>query len=191
MTMASMGSNILGGGIKAFGALFGGDAKSDQYKYQAAVARANAEIERRNSEYALFTGGQEARRQGMKDRFKIGQTTVLQAGRGIDINSGSAASVRDSQRQLSYEDQNTIRDTAARKAYGHRVSASMKEAEAQMADKAASKSKMASYIEAAGSILGSATSVASKWTEASQMGIFGGSEPAYADLRTSDDYYYG
>jgi hypothetical protein len=189
--MVSMGASAGGGLLKGFGALFGGDAKSEQYKYQAAVAQANAKIAQQNSDYALFSGGHAARQQGMKDRFKIGQTRVLQSGRGIDINTGSAADVRESQRQLSYEDQSTIRDTAARKAYGHRVEGAMKTAEGKMLESAAKQSKVAGYIDAAGSLLGSATSVASKWTEASQLGIFGGSEPAYADTRTSDDYYYG
>lgn len=175
MTVASMGTNVLGGVIKGVGSIFGGSAKSSMYKYQAGVAQANAEIARRNAQYTRTVGEREAQRVGMKSRFDIGQQMVVQSGRGLDVMSGSALATRESQEEIGAHDQATVRSNAMRRAYGYEVEAVNKQNEAKMYGKAAQRSRLASFLEAGGSILGSATSVASKWMEASQMGIFGDS----------------
>lgn len=167
-----MGASVLGGAVNTAGALWGGQAKSNMYKYQAGVARINANIARKNAEYSRYMGEHEAQRVGMKGRFEQGQTKVAQSSRGLDVNSGSAEALRDSQGELSRHDQTVTRATAARRAYGFDVEATNKEAEARMAETSADNAKTASYFEAAGSILGTASSVSSKWLDASRLGIF-------------------
>lgn len=190
MVMASMGANILGGVTKAVGSILGGESKSSMYKYQAGMARANAEIARRNAEYSRTVGEREAQRVGMKSRFEAGNIISAQSGRGLVVGEGSAGRVVQSQGDIGRHDQSTVRANAMRRAYGYDVEAANKEAEANMYGKSAQRSKLASYIEAGGSILGSAASVSSKWMEASQLGVFGGGSGGDIRYGPSPDFPY-
>src|SRR6185436_3601075 len=98
--------------------------------------------------------------------------TVAQAANGFDVNSGSNVETRDSTAALGRMDAGVIREEAGRKAYGYRIKAASEEAEAQANEMAAVNAKKAAKIQAIGTILGTAGSVASKWTQGSQS--FGG-----------------
>lgn len=175
-TLASIGTgaSILGGITSAVGKIFGGESQSSMYKYQAGVARINQQINLQNADYSRHVGEVEAQRLGMKTRQEIGTTKVVQSGRGLDVNSGSAADVRGSQQALGQHDEDTVRANAMRKAYGYDVEASKNAAQAGMYDKASSNAKTAGYIEAGASLLSTAASVSDKWLKASQVGVYGG-----------------
>ena len=167
--VGSAGSGVLG----AAGNILGGLGKSSAYEYQAGVAQVNQKIAAQNAAYARYTGEFEAQRSGMKSRYETGQTKVIQSGRGLDVNFGSPAAVRESQENLGRQEQTTIRSTAARRAYGFDVEAEKQRTAAQMYRQAGANEEIAGYIGAAGSILGAASSVSSKLLEASRMNIPG------------------
>lgn len=171
LSQIGTGATVLGGVTGAVSKLFGGKAQSDMYQYQAGMAEINRQIKVRDAAYTRHAGELDAQRVGMKERFEEGQTKVLQSGRGLDVNTGSPADVRESMGDIGRQDQATIRASAARKAYGFDVEAEKYAAQGSMMRTAAKKAKTSAGIEAMGSLLGAATGVASKWLDASRVGI--------------------
>lgn len=176
-----MAASAGGGALGVVGSLFGGAAKSAQYKYQAGVAKVNADIARQNAEYAIRSGETEARQSGMKTGATIAKQTVGQAANNLDITSGSPEQVRESTHSLGMEDQSTIRENAGRKAYGQLTEAAVQDANAKMYGRASTTAKIASYIDAGSSFLSSASSVSSKWLQGQQLGMWGGQPTILGD----------
>jgi len=199
VTMAAIGigSSIASAGLGAYSALESGDAKSKAFEYQAGVAQINASIARDNADKALYTGEQQAMRLGMGQRDRMGKITVAQAASGIDINSGSPAAVRNSQATVDRMDQEQVRENASRKAYGHLVEAEGHKRSGEMARSAGADAEWAGKIGAATSILGGVSSVSSKWSQGTQVGLFGGSGGASPGMHPYDEAivrgssYYG
>lgn len=172
MAAVSIGTSLIGGGITAAGQAQAGASNAAQYKYRAGVAELNAKIARQNSDYAIEAGGTQAERAGLTTGFTIARQKVAQSGNGFDVNSGSAAAVRDSTRDIGIVDQNTIRTNAGRKALSFRNQAIGLDAEAQGSLMAGENAKTAARYAVAGTLIGTASSVASKWAQGSQ--VFGG-----------------
>ena len=173
---AGMGMTAAGGILGAVGSLFGGQAKSKSLKYQAGVAQMNALVAKQNAEWAIRSGESEALKSGRTTGQMIGQQKVAQAAGNLDVSRGSPAAVRESQHEIGLIDQDTIRTNAGRRAYGFEVEAANQEAQAKVSMAAAKTAKTASFIDAGSSLLSSGSSVASKWLQASQVGMFGGGE---------------
>lgn len=172
LATVGMGASAAGGGLGIFSSLFGGQAKSDMYKYQAGVARINEDIAAKNAAYAREAGEVTAQRSGMATRFKVGQERAVQAASGIDASSGSAVQVRTDEERIGQQDMATIRANAARKAYGYQVEGVSEEAKARMAETSGEAAKTEGYINAFGSLLGTASSVSSKWLQANKYGVY-------------------
>lgn len=174
-SIAALGlvSTIAGGAMSASGAAAKGQADSQMYGYKAGLANLNAQINRQNADYAVASGGVNARRSGMNTGFTVANQKVAQAASGIDVNSGSAALTRESQREVGRMDQATIRTNAGREAQSFENRARGLDAEADLNLLAGRNAKTASNYTVAGSILGTAGSVSSKWLQASQVFGFG------------------
>lgn len=173
MAGTSMALSASGGILGAFGANASGKAQAAQATYQSGLASINQKIAKQNADYARAAGEAEAQQSGMKTRAIIGRTRAIQGASGLDVNRGSALKVRESQADLGAQDAATIRHNAARKAYGYEVEALNKGAQADIYGMAAKNAKTASKYAVASSIIGGASSVADKWSKASQYGIFG------------------
>lgn len=171
-TAISIGTSAIGSMLSAQGAAYEGESKGRMYDYQAGVSRINAKLKEQDADYARYVGDIEAERKGMETRFKVGQTKAIQAGSGLDVNFGSPATVRESEEELGRFDQDIIRSDAARRAYGFGVEASREKAQAGVYDVAASESRRAGRMGRYTSLLSGATSVADRWTRASQLGMF-------------------
>src|SRR5229473_3599962 len=174
IAMIGMGTSAAGGIVGAIGSAFSGESNARMYEYQANVARMNQQIQKQNADYARSAGEVEAQQSGMKTRFMVGSQKAGQGASGLDVNRGSAVDVRTSQLQVGAEDQAIIRSNAARRAYGYEVEAAQSGAEVGIKGMAASGSRTAGWIGAAGSILGGASSVSSKWLQYSSN--FGNTE---------------
>lgn len=175
MAAVSIGTTIAGGGVAAYGAAAKGSADQAMYGYQAGVAQLNARIAKQNADYTREAGGTVAYQSGLRTGQQVGQQKVAQSASGIDVNTGSAAKVRADTLQLGQLDQGTIHTNYAKKAYGFEVEAATKEAEAGADLIAGSQAKKAANINVASTILGTVSSVSSKWMQGSQAGMFGGS----------------
>lgn len=149
-------------------------ATSQMYTYQAGIADLNRRIALNNRDYAIYSGGEEAKRFGMKSAQVAGSIKAKQGASGVDVNAGSSVDVQKSQKQVSDLDMATIRNNAARKAYGYQLESETAKMQTEMYTSAASNSLAAGNIAAAGSLISGASSVSSKWLQGKQQGLWGG-----------------
>lgn len=166
-------SSIGGGLLGAFSSMQQGRAQSRMYQYQAGVASANQQIARQNADYERRVGDVQAQQSGLKTRSEIGSAKAIQAGSGLDINSGSAAQVRESMTQIGKQNADVIRANTARRAYGYEMKGMEQEAQGTLYRSASSNARSAGKIGAISSILGGATSVSSKWLQGRSVGLWG------------------
>ncbi len=196
-TIGALGimSSIGSAGLGTVSALNKGASDSAMYGYQAGVAGINAEVARKNAEYALHTGDVEARNAGLRTGQDIGKIISAQGGKGMDVGFGSNRLVQGSQRQAGLDNQSVIMENASRRAYGFNVEAENQKAAQGMYTAAASTSRTAGTIGAIGSIIGGIGSVSSKWMQGSAMGLWGSNSGNYVDVGTTESYnklaYYG
>jgi len=174
MGVIGMGATLAGGVLGAQGATQEAAATQKMYNYQAGVARINSQIDLQNAEYARNQGEVQAQQYGQKAAQQFGAIRTTQAASGIDVNSGTPAQVQASQRQITTTDLGTIRANAAKTAYDYDVKSTMDLNQSTLDIMAGDNAIQAGKIKAQASILGSVASVASKWQQGSQMGIFGG-----------------
>lgn len=172
LAIAGMAGSAVGGLLGAFGSVYKGQAQANMYNYQAGIAQMNQQISLQNADYERNVGEVQAQESGMKTRAQVGQTEAAQAGSGLDVNRGSAAAVRSSEIEIGQQDENIIRANAARRAYGYEVEATQESAQAGLYRMAAETSQTSGDIGAATSLLSGGTSVADKWLQATQKGIF-------------------
>lgn len=168
--IAGMAIGAIGGIIGAGGAAEAGQATANMYNYKAGIALMNKQINLQNADYERAAGEVAAQESGMRTRAVVGQEKAAQAGSGLDVNTGSAAAVRESQVEIGQQDENIIRSNAARRAYGYEVEATQDQSQASLYGMAASQARIAGDIGAATSLLSAGTSVAAKWSQASQVG---------------------
>jgi hypothetical protein len=131
-------------------------ATYQQGQVQKQIAQNNAVM----SEYAA----QDAQRRGEEDAMAIqrrasqlsGTQRAVMAGRGLDLETGTAADILDQTDFFAQQDVNTARYNAARDAWSYRARGQQGLYEGRAAARNAS-------MQAAGTLLGTAGSVADKW----------------------------
>lgn len=175
MTAVAMGGTLLGGVLQARSAMEQGAASQRMYNYQAGVAKVNADINKQNAEWAIRGGEVSAQKKGMETRYRISQMTTAGAASGFDVRGGSAAAARESQREIGLHDQAIIRSNAARAAFGYETEAGQQEAQSNIYRMAGLNARRAGRLNALSSLISTGTSVASRWAQASQAGVWGGS----------------
>lgn len=172
MAAVGVGTTIAGGIMKMAGDLFGGAASGKMYEYQAGVAQQRARIDEQNARWAERAGEENAFVAGLRGRYTYGAIRAGQGASNIDVNRGSGVAVRAGQTEVTQLNESQIRTNAARKAFGYRVEEATDVAQAGMYSSASATARTSSYYEAGASLLGTAASVASKWSEAAAS--FGG-----------------
>jgi len=168
-----LGTSLAGGLLSAFGNYQSGVANEKMYNYSAAVADINSKINMQNSDYALNVGERQGVQYGMKAAQQRGKIITGQAASGLEVGSGSAKDVQDSQSTVTRMDLDTIRSNAAKTAYDYRVAATSAQNQAAMDRAAAFNAKRAGNLGALGSLIGTASSVSSKWLQGKQAGLWG------------------
>jgi hypothetical protein len=168
-----LGATLVGGLLSAQGAQKQGEAQQQMYNYRAQVAKINADINRQNAAWARDKGEKEAVQYGMKAAQQKGAIIAGQAASGIDINSGSSVEVQQSQDKLTRLDLTQIRSNAAKIAYDYETKAVMDENQAGLDIMSGNYAKEASKYKAAESILGTVSTVSSKWQQGNSIGLWG------------------
>lgn len=168
-----LGTSLAGGLLSAKSATESGEATAKAYEYRAGMSRINAQINKQNSDWALQVGDQKALSYGMSAAQRAGAIKTTQAASGLDVNSGSNKAVQDSQSLLTKIDNKTIADTASRTSYGYRVQQNNDLMQAGLDDMSATNSRRAGKLSAAASLIGTASSVSSKWLQGNQAGLWG------------------
>lgn len=199
---------IQGQMMKTMADAFGMEVQAEQYtyeanknKYQAAIADINEEIAKGNAQYSREVGEVDAQQSAMKSRQELGEMTAAQGASGINVNTGSSVKVRESMIEIGSYQQDIIRASAAKKAFGYdveamqdhaqadiyRYTATMNEAQAAESLKGAAFAReglklqqqamgnvdKAQGLNIMGSLVGGAGSVADKWQSGSLTGLTG------------------
>ncbi len=174
MGVIGMGATLAGGLLQAQGAQQSAAATQQSLDYQAGVAQINSQIDLQNADYARNQGEIQATQFGLKEAQQEANIKTAQSASNIDINSGSAVDVQQSQRTLGQTDMAQIRSNAAKTAYDYDVKSTMDLNQSTLDIMGGQNAIIAGNIQAQASILGSVASVASKWQQGSQSGLFGG-----------------
>lgn len=157
--MAILSSPWTGPASQGIGSIVEGFAGGRAADFQAQIARNNAQVALANSQAASQAGDIAAMNSLLRTRAQIGQTKVAQAASGIDVNTGSAADVRASQRLLGVLDAMTIRSNAARASYGYQAESMSEAARAKSLARRAGMSRIRGIMDASGTILEGATTI--------------------------------
>lgn len=129
---SSAGANAAASGMTAgtaFGALslvstlFGAYAHHQAGQAQKRNLERNAQIARYQAEDAIKRGDVAAERRLTQSQQVMGAQRAALASQGVDVNSGSAAEAQASTAYLGELDAVTIRNNAAREAWGYQVQA--------------------------------------------------------------------
>jgi len=168
-----IGASLAGGIMGAEGAKQSAAGQQQMYNYQAGVARVNSQIDLQNADYARNMGETQSMQYGMKSREQQGQIKVAQAASNLDVNSGSAVDVQESQRKIAGMDTAQIRSNAAKTAYDFDVKSTMDLNQSTLDIMGGENAKTAGDIKAMESIIGGIGSVSSKWMTGNTAGMWG------------------
>ncbi len=105
-----------------------------QGKYEAMIDRQNAGLADQQAADAIQRGQIEEGRQRLGTKQEIGATRASIAGQGVDVGSGSALDVQGSEAGLGEMDALTIRNNAAREAWGYNTQAAQDRQAALMSE---------------------------------------------------------
>ena len=98
-------------------------AASLRGRFENDVAERNAQLAEKQGQDALNIGNSEENRQRLQSEQQIATGRTSTAAQNVDVSSGSAAAVRASQQLVGEVDALTIRNNAAREAWGYDVEA--------------------------------------------------------------------
>lgn len=169
-----LGTSIIGGLTTAIGDIFSGISQQKMYDYQASVAKVNAQIAQQNSAYALQVGDLQAQKYGLQAGQQKAAIKTVQSASGLDVNSGSAKQVQQSEQTVTNINTETLRSNAAKTAYNYQVQAAMDVAQAGVDTVAGQNARSAGMIQATSSLIGTAGSVDSQWLRGAQLGLWSG-----------------
>lgn len=192
MAGVSLASTLIGGGLSAASASSQGKSQSAMYGYQSQISRINEQIAKDNASHAFVEGSIQRQQYGQKSAAQQAAIVTAQSGSGLDINSGTAAAVQDSQRQIGLMDQNQISANTGRKAQGYLIDAAKSGAQAANYDAASANARKAGNLGVMSSIIGTAGSVADKWMYASKLGMLGSGSAGssrYIDVGSATQMY--
>ncbi len=137
MTGLSATAQLVGLGMQAFGAMRGAESQQQAYQYQAAVDRNNAILAERQAADAEQRGVDAEMAHRRKAAELKGTQKAQMAARGLDLGEGSALNILSDTDLLTEVDALSIRDNAAREAWGHRAQAQNYSSEAGFKSSAA------------------------------------------------------
>lgn len=168
MAGASMGGSVLASVVSAIGAYVGGQNTQAMNNYQARVAQINAGVAGEQAAAETVAGNIRAETSGLRTAQRMGETRAGIGAGNLDIGSGSAKQVLSSEAEVGQFEQSTIRNEAARKAYGYQVSGFGDVAQANLDIAAGHGARTEAAFNVATSLLGGATQVSDKWTRYGQ-----------------------
>lgn len=165
-------AGLAGGAMQAVGAVQSGYAKSEAASYRSQVAANNAQLAQDDAVREMQAGNTAAFNRGLKTRAQVASQKASQGASGIDVNTGSAVDVRAGTEMFGMLDALTIKSDAAKRAYARQVEATSYEAQSELDRAEAEQAVTAGWIQGAGTLLSSASSVGGNWGKYQTM--FGG-----------------
>lgn len=153
--MDAAGSSLLmaGATTQATGDIQQGYAASAAAGYNAQVAEQNAQLATQNAEWTGAEGEQAYGLQGLKTKEQVGTIKASQAANNVDIGSGSAKAVQESQAIMGKLSEANIRSNAARQAYGFETASSQYTGQSALYKNEAKQDITAGYTRATADLL--------------------------------------
>lgn len=127
-----------------------GNYKADMYKSQ--VAANNAIIERQNANYSASAGAAQTEQEGLKARAKLANVKAGIAASNLDVGTGSAVDVQQTQREIGTLDQQTVANRAANQVYGYESQATNFQAQSTLYKSQAPFDLASGLLSAAGDV---------------------------------------
>lgn len=156
------GLQIAGAVSGAYGAYQQSKATKAAYDYQAAVNRNNAQIAEWQAADAIARGQKSEQAQRLKAAQLKGSQRAALAARGVALDEGSPLNILDDTDYMNELDALTIRDNAAREAWGLRSQAAGYSSDASMLSaRANAESPMGAAFD---TLLTGAVTVADSWS---------------------------
>lgn len=146
--------------VSAGGQIYSGMAAKAQGKYEQAVANQNADLEKRAQRDAIDRAETEQIRHYRRLAQSLGAARVRNAGAGLDIGFGSAASLEEDIGLMGWEDSETLAQNASREVMGYDISAANYINEGKAARARGKAAMTSSIIGAGGTLLSAASSFA-------------------------------
>ena len=147
----------------AYGAYESGKASSEAANYQAQVARNNQIIANQNSAYALQRGNVMVQQKQLQTAQAEGNVRAALGASGVDTNAGTSVRVQSDVAKLGAYDALSIRNAAAREAYGYQTQGMSYGAQAGLESAQAEQALLSGYLNAGSSLIGGASNVSAKW----------------------------
>lgn len=117
---ASMGLSAISAITSAFSQSAALKARGD---YEATIANTNSKIAAFQAKQEIEAGGVEANRKNLQTEGQVGEVRARQGASGVDVASGSNTLVRTAIQNAGAQDELTIRNNAARRAWGYETEA--------------------------------------------------------------------
>lgn len=172
MAQLSLIGQIGGAASSAVGSYYGAKSQASTLNFQAGMADTNARMSETAAQGALMRGQRESGALTLKAGQLKGRQRAAMAANGIDLGEGNAAEIQASTDVMKEIDANTIESNAVMEAWGYRTQGVNASNEALMAR--ATAGSISPFGSAAGSLLGSAGSVASSWYSMNKAGALDG-----------------
>ena len=154
---ASIGLTVVGGLFQGLGARQQDEAQANAANYNAAVARNEAIFSQQQGEVS-------AQASDRQTAAVIGRERAVYAGGNLDVNSGSPLDVQANTAQMGRLNSLTIRNNAARQAWGYNAGANLDTYAAQ-------NYQTAGDMALFGSLINTGANVADKWQSYQQAGV--------------------
>lgn len=177
LAYAAIAASVISAGVGAYSSIQSGAAQSAAANYQSEINNQNAQIAAQNATAATQAGNAQAEQQMMRNSEQQAKIRADIGASGLDVNSGSAADLQSGQGIIGNLDVLTIRNQAARQAYGYETQSTGFSNQAQLNQAQAGFDTTAGTIGGISSILGGASSVGSQYLNYQKTGVLNGNAP--------------
>jgi len=182
VSAAAVPLSIASAGIGMYQSYQDAQAAKARGKYEQQVSESNARMAEFNAEDALTRGRKESNQQRLKGRNVQGAQRAAFAGQGVDVNTGTAASIQNETATLSELDAQTIANNAWKEAWGYRTQASDYRFEGRM-------KRLASKNEARNTLLSGGLNFASSLGQAAYKYSDRGAAPKYTPKNPTEERF--
>ena len=159
-------------GVGAVGALTTASAQAQAAQYQAQVARNNQVIAQQNAQTATAAGAQQGQNQDQRTAQLIGSTQAAQGASGISVTSPTSEAVVGGERSVGQLNSQALNYNAYLQGRQGVEEAVSEGEQAQLDVATAQNATTAGLFQAGASILGGASSFATKWSNYQLKGVF-------------------
>ena len=161
MSGATAAISLVGMGVQAYGAYNQSKATKAGYEAQAVVNRNNATLAEWQAQDALARGSRTEQTQRLKTAQLKGSQRAALAANGVSLDEGSALNILNDTDYMGELDAQTLRDNAAREAWGYRNQVAGYKSDSSLLNNRANAENPSTA--ATSSLLTNAGSVASSW----------------------------